>query len=73
MTTTINYSLDEIKNEARYLVEQGILDRKQPIYLLCSFIPPREWICVECELERNDYLLRDPIGDLLSHEEWQED
>ncbi|MGL6340500.1 MAG: DUF4327 family protein, partial [Waterburya sp.] len=27
----------------------------------------------ECELERCDYLLRDPIGDLVSHEDWESD
>ena len=73
MLATVDYSIDEIKNEARHLVERGIIDRHQPICILCEFIPPREWICVECELERNDYLLRDRICDLLSKDEWQED
>ncbi|AFY79722.1 MAG: DUF4327 family protein [Hydrococcus sp. C42_A2020_068] len=70
---TISYSIDVIKDEARQLVESGVVDRQQPIYVLCQFIPPREWICVECELEKNDYLLRDPIIDLLAHEEWEDD
>ena len=73
MTTKLRYSIEEIKNEARQLVEQGVIDRQQPIYMLCQFIAPREWICVECELEDNDYLLRDRICDLLAHEDWQED
>ncbi|MBE9043406.1 DUF4327 family protein [Pleurocapsales cyanobacterium LEGE 10410] len=73
MVATIDYSLDEIKDEARHLVAIGKLDLHQPICVLCQFIPPREWICVECELERNDYLLRDHICDLLAKEEWSDD
>ncbi len=73
MVATVDYSIDEIKQEARHLVEQGIIDRQQQICILCEFIPPREWICVECELEKNDYLLRDHICDLLTKEEWEED
>ena len=73
MVAIIGYSIDEIKDQARHLVDTGIVDRHQPIYILCEFIPPREWICVECELERNDYLLRDRICDLLAQDEWEED
>ena len=73
MTTTVDYSIDEIQNDARHLVKIGKIDIHQPIYILCQFIPPREWICAECELERNDYLLRDHICDLLAHDEWFED
>ena len=73
MTTTVDYSIGEIKDEARQLVATGKIDPHQPIYVLCQFIPPREWICVECELEDNDYLLRDHICDLLGKEEWTED
>ncbi|MGL5833066.1 MAG: DUF4327 family protein, partial [Waterburya sp.] len=48
MVATVNYSIDEIKEEARHLVETGVVDRHQPICILCEYIPPREWICVEC-------------------------
>jgi hypothetical protein len=68
-----NFSLDEIKDEARHLVETGKIDPHQSICVLCDFIPPKEWICAECELERNDYLLRDRICDLLAKDEWSED
>jgi hypothetical protein len=44
-----------------------------PIYTLCQYIPAREWVWVECELEKCDYLLRDRIGDLLSKETWEND
>lgn len=73
MVATVNYSIDEIQHEARCLIEAGKIDRHQPIYVLCQFIPPREWICAECELERNDYLLRDRICDLVAKNEWSED
>ncbi len=68
-----SYGIDTIKEEARHLIETGIVSRQQPIYALCRYIPAREWVCVECELERCDYLLRDPIGDLVSYENWEND
>ncbi|MGE5660268.1 MAG: DUF4327 family protein, partial [Actinomycetota bacterium] len=49
--SAIQYSLDVIQDEARHLVYEGLVSRQQPIYTLCQFIPPREWACVECELE----------------------
>ena len=71
--TTTPYSIDVIKDEVRHLVDEGKVNRHQPIYVLCQYIPPREWVCVECELERCDYLLRDQIGDLIPEEEWDSD
>ena len=63
-----------VKEEARQLVEAGALDRKQPIYALCRFIPPLvSGKCVELELEESDYLLRDEIADLLGREDWSND
>ena len=72
-STLVHYSINMIQDEARQLVEKGAVSRHQPIYVLCQFIPPREWVCVECELERCDYLLRDQIGDLMSDETWEND
>jgi len=71
--STIHYTLDMIRDEVRQLVEKGIVSRHQPIYTICQYIHPREWVCVECELERCDYLLRDQIGDLIPSEEWEND
>ena len=70
---SIRYSLNMIKDEARQLVERGVISRQQPIYTLCEYIPPREWVCVECELEKCDFLLRDRIGDLIGREHWDND
>lgn len=67
------YSIDMIKDEVRHLVENGNVSRYQPIYILCQFIPAREWVYVECELEKCDFLLRDQIGDLIAHENWEND
>jgi hypothetical protein len=73
MLSTFEYSIIAIKEEARQLLHKGKIDRKQPIYTLCQYIPPREWPLVEQELERNGYLLRDHIIDLLPCESWDED
>jgi len=67
------YSIDVLKEEARHLIECGSLSLHQPLYTLCQYIPGREWICVEGELEDNDYLLRDPIIDLIGDMTWDND
>lgn len=71
--STIQYSIDLIKTEARELVHKGVVSRQQPIYSLCQFIPAREWAYVEQELERCNFLLRDRIADLMGKEEWDND
>lgn len=70
---SIRYSIDVIQDEARQLVEKGIVSRQQPIYVLCQYIPAREWVCIEGELERCNFLLRDRIADLMGSEEWDND
>lgn len=72
-TLPIRYSLSIIQDEARQLVQQGMVSRQQPIYSLCQYIPLREWVGVECELEKSDFLLRDRIGDLIGCEKWDND
>ena len=67
------YTLDMLREEARELVYSGQVDRQQPIYALCRYIPGREWECVEVALEENEFLQRDRIIDLLSNERWEED
>lgn len=73
MLQSAQYSLDMIQDEARELVRKGKVSRQQPIYILCQYIPAREWAFVECELERCNFLLRDRIGDLVGREEWEND
>lgn len=73
MLQSVRYSLNVIQDEARQLVQKGLVSRQQPIYILCQYIPAREWACIECELERCNFLLRDRIGDLMGYEEWTND
>jgi hypothetical protein len=73
MLQSVQFSIDAIKDEARHLVQKGVVSRQQPIYVLCNYIPAREWALVECELERCDFLLRDRIADLMGHEVWEND
>ncbi|MBW4660693.1 MAG: DUF4327 family protein [Drouetiella hepatica Uher 2000/2452] len=73
MINVLQYSMSLIQDEARQLVQTGVVNRQQPIYVLCKYIPAREWSCVECVLENNDYLLRDRIGDLIGREDWTND
>lgn len=73
MLQSVQYSLDLVQDEVRDLLHKGLISRQQPIYILCQYIPAREWAHVECELERCGFLLRDRIGDLVSHEEWDND
>ncbi len=73
MIQSVQYSMDVIKQEARHLVEKGVVSRHQPIYCLCQYIPAREWVCIECELEENNFLPRDCIGDLIGQETWNND
>ncbi len=68
-----HYTMDMIRDEAKQLVESGVVTRQQPIFTLCGYIAPREWPLVESELEQYDYLLRDCIGDLLTCETWSND
>ncbi|AOX03055.1 MAG: DUF4327 family protein [Moorea sp. SIO1F2] len=72
-TPSIRYSIDVIQDEARRLVDKGFVSRQQPIYVLCQYIPAREWLCVECELEQCEFLLRDRIADLIGSQQWEND
>jgi hypothetical protein len=73
LTGRVSYSIDVVRDEVRRLVAKGIVSRQQPIYILCHHISAREWVCVENELERCNYLLRDRIADLLGNEHWDND
>ncbi len=73
MIQSLPYSLDVLQEEARQLVQKGIISRQQPIYALCKHIPAREWAWVEHELEKNNFLLRDRIADLMGREDWEND
>ena len=67
------YSLSFIKDEVQELLRQGLISRHQSIYTLRWYIPNRDWDEIELELERNNFLSRDRIIDLIDNEEWRED
>ena len=67
------YTLDRLRDEARALVDKRMVDRQQPIYALCRFVSADGWKCVEVALEKDDFLMRDHIIDLLAQETWTED
>ncbi|MEB3309248.1 MAG: DUF4327 family protein [Snowella sp.] len=67
------YSIHDLKEEAKELVYQGKLSRQHHLYSLCEFLPCNQWKCVEIELEKHGFLLRDYVIDLLSSEEWEVD
>ncbi|BAY73594.1 hypothetical protein NIES25_00020 [Nostoc linckia NIES-25] len=73
MDTLVKYDIQAIKDEVRELVNKGAIRRNEPIYTLCRYIAGRDWVCVELELEKNEFLLRDKIIDLLGREDWSED
>ena len=66
-------SIDVLKEEARQLLSRGFITRNQPLYVLCEYLPAREWLGIESELERGGYLLRDRIIDLIGAERWDSD
>lgn len=69
----LQYSISAIQDEARYLLQRGMISRQQPIYTLGKYIPAREWQMMEQALAEYDFLLRDRIGDLVAMEEWSND
>lgn len=73
MLKSAQYSLNVLRDEARELVQRGVVSRQQSIYSLCQHIPAREWAWVETELEKSDFLLRDRISDLMGREDWDND
>ncbi|PZV18359.1 MAG: DUF4327 domain-containing protein [Leptolyngbya sp.] len=73
MLQSLHYSIDIIRDEARQLIQKGVVSRQQPIYTLCRHIPAREWALVEGELEASGFLLRDRVGDLMGREDWEND
>jgi len=73
MTTLVRYSIDVIQEEACQLIHQGVISPQQKIYRLAEYFPARQWEEIEKELELNNFLLRDPMIDLLPQEIWDND
>ena len=73
MNTTIKYDIEVIKEEALQLLKKRLVNRQQSIYTLYKYIHHCNWVNFELELEKNEFLLRDRIIDLLNHESWEDD
>lgn len=69
-----HYAVEAIQEEARRLIQQGVLRRSAAIAHLQPFFPQREWQAIAQELELQDYCPWDPLCDLIGNcEEWSED
>lgn len=67
MSIKTNFSLQEITDQVRHLVEIHSLDSEQPIYSLSQFFSPGDWNLVECELETQGFsLMTNSIEDILT-------
>ncbi len=77
LTTTVlqnsRYTIDAIRDDARHLVQRGMVSPHQPIYTLLPYLPSRDQDSFERELELHEYLLRDRIADLIPQEVWKND
>lgn len=73
MSTSSRYTLAMLQDEVYELIQRKQISRRQPISALAQYFSARDWQWMEQELEYNDFLLRDPIGELISHEEWHTD
>ena len=68
-----DYTFNIIVEEVNALLEKGVINRFQPLYSLANYIPAREWLAVEIELEEKGYLLRHPIKEILTKQTWDND
>ena len=73
MSHPVDNLLMTLQDEARCLVEQGVVHRRQPIYVLFQYLPSHEWAEIEQELEDHEFLPRDPISDLIGDGPWRDD
>lgn len=55
MDTVVKYDIEVIKDETRLLISKGLVNRQQPIYTLCKYIPDRDWPFFELELEKMNF------------------
>lgn len=73
MSKVRQYALRDVKDEVKALVSQGLIGRQHRIYSLCAFFNYRDWLNIERLLEAHDFLLRDPVIDLIGKEVWVND
>lgn len=73
LTEARKYSINAIQDEVRALVNRGSVGRQQKIYILSRYFDSREWQEMEHTLAQYEYLLRDPVCDLIGAESWLND
>jgi Domain of unknown function (DUF4327) len=73
MLITHEYAIADIQDEVRALVDRGLVGRQQRIYELKKYFGDRKWQNIEQLLDRNDYVLRGHIVDLIGKESWMND
>jgi len=66
MNTSIQYSIDFIREQAKEFVQKGIFKSEQPIDAICEYIAMIHWEEVERELKLNNLVFSDSIKDLLA-------
>jgi hypothetical protein len=69
----IQYSMTDIQDEVRALVERGLVGKQARIYELKKFFSDRKWQTIERLLDMHDYVLRGHIIDLVGKESWIND
>ncbi len=67
------YDYEVFRDEVRYLIEQGQIRAHQPLYMLCKYMPTRDWPWIEQELEHHNLLPGEPISELLGNHRWDSD
>ncbi len=67
------YSMTDIQDEARALVERGLVSKQARIYELKRFFSDHKWHTIERLLDMNDYVLRGHVIDLVGKESWIND
>ena len=73
MSEVRQYALCDVRDEVQALMSQGLIGRHSRIYALCTFFNYRDWLKIERILEDHDFLLRDPVVELIGKEVWLND
>ncbi|MBW4611475.1 MAG: DUF4327 family protein [Hassallia sp. WJT32-NPBG1] len=68
MNQPTKYDFKFIRDEARYLVEEGFIGRAQPIYALALYMNFCQWALVEKELKERNLQIGDRISNLIDTE-----
>jgi hypothetical protein len=73
MLQVTGYAVEAIQDEARRLVQLGVVRPSAAISHLEAFFPSREWQGIHEELILQDFLLTDAVSDLMGCQEWSDD